>query len=337
MVLLLAMMAVFFLWKCIQLWRKKNDLNLPKVQALADLCALSVLVGGYLLIKWNCFLDTGFDFQTVVERINPYLLLGTFLSFLYLVYFYPRVERLPQGADLYDKVQFEIEQHRGFPLVLAILSGLLVVGHFLAWRFQNNSQWKWSLLFVANEFNLDNENVLPAYFSGLLLLLAAVLLGYLAISKFREKETFRFQWALLAVIFVYLSVDEVVHGHESWSIPVTGLFPNPRFFYFAWIPSAIIALLLFGLFFFRFFLNLPRRAKWLFVLSGALYVGGALGMEMVSGHYMAVFNEWGFDYWRLVAVEESMEMLGIVLFIYTLLDTIEKRKLQAIHLHRQIN
>ena len=51
------------------------------------------------------------------------------------------------------------------------------------------------------------------------------------------------------------------------------------------------------------------------VLSGALYVGGAAGVELVGA---AVYSAEGFDtlrYTLAVTVEEAMEMLGAVLFL----------------------
>jgi hypothetical protein len=54
------------------------------------------------------------------------------------------------------------------------------------------------------------------------------------------------------------------------------------------------------------------------MLAGAGYVGGALGMEMIGGAYASAY---GYDayYPVLTIVEETLEMLGILLFLHALL------------------
>ena len=272
------------------------------------------------MVKWNFFLDTGFDFLTVVERINPYLMVITFYSLLYLIFYYPRQERPAKTATLLEKVQFEIIQHRTLPLVMSIFTGLFLVAHFAAWNFQNNPDLKWSLLFFANEFNLDNEKVLPAYYSGMLLLTAAGGIGIIFAHQLRRKGAYLFQWALLSLIFIFMAADEVLQIHEFWSFPAL----NFSDFYFSWVPVALLLIALIGLLYFKFFFSLPNRSKLLFFIAAGLYLGGALGMEMVSGNYMATFNEWGFDYWRLVAVEETLEMAGVTFFVFALQDLIQR-------------
>ena len=73
----------------------------------------------------------------------------------------------------------------------------------------------------------------------------------------------------------------------------------------------------------RFFFALPRRVKWLFAGAGSLYVGGALGGEMVLGYmiskgYVAA-NRW----WRPeVLTEEFLEMTGAIVFFYALTEIV---------------
>lgn len=326
-----------FLWVCIKLWKnsdqaekftKKFRISLAegKFQTLADFCALSVPMGIYLLIKWNFYLDTGFDYQTVVDRITPYLLLATLYCFEFLFVYYPRQLQtsVSQKFSFLEKIRRETTYHNTFPIVLLIFTSFFCIAHFLSWEFQTNPDWKWSLLFFAQEFNLDNENVLPAYYSGFLLLSAANLLGLIAAQKIKNKAPFRFQWALLCAVFIYLALDEVFQIHEHWALPLANLLPSENIFYFAWVPSAIILLIVFAVVFVKFFLKLPPHSKIMFLLSGVVYVSGVLGIEMIAGEYMATFNEWGYDYWKLVALEECVEMLGMIFFNYTLLDYIRR-------------
>jgi hypothetical protein len=59
----------------------------------------------------------------------------------------------------------------------------------------------------------------------------------------------------------------------------------------------------------------------LFVLSGAIFVTGAIGFEMLGGK---VIQEQGFtvEYAIYYTIEESLEMVGVVIFIFTLIGYI---------------
>ena len=58
----------------------------------------------------------------------------------------------------------------------------------------------------------------------------------------------------------------------------------------------------------------------LFIIAGCLYVSGALGMEMVGGNYRDMVGEVDLNYGLITSFEETLEMAGIILFIYGLLD-----------------
>jgi hypothetical protein len=169
------------------------------LQSLADLCALLVPMGAYLLVKWNFFIDTGFDFQTVVQRINPYLLLVTLYCLAFLLLYYPRLETDSNtaSASALGRIQRELIRHKTFPLILAGLAICFIAAHFMGWRFQMDEDLKWSLLFFAQEFNLDNENVLSAYFSGFILFSAGCLLTVIAADRLARRLPMRVQWSLL--------------------------------------------------------------------------------------------------------------------------------------------
>jgi hypothetical protein len=60
----------------------------------------------------------------------------------------------------------------------------------------------------------------------------------------------------------------------------------------------------------------------MFVAAAALYIGGALGMEMVGG-YIASTTGKNLSYVIGLTIEESLEMLGIVVFIHALMSYIK--------------
>lgn len=170
---------------------------------------------------------------------------------------------------------------------------------------------------IAPKFSLDGERTIPAYFSGLLLLAVSVLLASIAGDQTARRE--RWYWGVLALIFLLLSIDEICSFHEILVRPVQSGLNTRSWFRFAWVIPGLIFVALFTLSYLGFFLRLPRRFQFLFALSGILYVGGAIGMEMVGGWQVEAHGSKTLAYLLIYTVEETMEMIGMVVFIYTLL------------------
>ncbi|MGH3665396.1 MAG: hypothetical protein ACRDU8_04810 [Egibacteraceae bacterium] len=64
--------------------------------------------------------------------------------------------------------------------------------------------------------------------------------------------------------------------------------------------------------------------------SGGLFVGGAVGVEVVARPFYALPSESSLGYALLVLLEEGMELAGLVLFVWALLlglrDALEGRE-----------
>jgi hypothetical protein len=81
-----------------------------------------------------------------------------------------------------------------------------------------------------------------------------------------------------------------------------------------------------GIAYLRFLSALPDRTRRFFLLSGIVYVAGAIGFELPEGMYRtAVGANVTVAYGFLTVFEETFEMIGIVVFIYALMDFIERR------------
>jgi len=123
----------------------------------------------------------------------------------------------------------------------------------------------------------------------------------------------------LALIFAYISLDELARLHELTFAPLRRGLNATGPFYFTWVvPGAAIVVVLFATYL-RFLLDLPARTRVQFVFAGAMYVTGALGMEMVSGVMASGGGGESLAGSLVSAVEESLEMLGILVFNYALL------------------
>ena len=177
---------------------------------------------------------------------------------------------------------------------------------------------------LVRKFDLDTELNVPTWFSVLLLLLAAAALGYIGVRAKHEGDRFAGHWRGLAWIFLFMSLDETAGLHGLMTRPVRQALHLGGALYYAWVVPAIIALAVFGVVYLKFVWNLPRPTRGLMILSGAVYVAGALGGELVEGAHQAAHGIDLAFVWMTVA-EEALEMSGVVLFIYTLLAYIAAR------------
>jgi len=172
---------------------------------------------------------------------------------------------------------------------------------------------------VVQLFNLDVEGTIPSWYSSCALLGAAGLLGLIArAERERGSQDWRY-WAGLAVIFVALSADEAASIHELAIHPLRRALGVSGVLAFAWVIPGAAFVALVGAVYLRFLLRLPAPTRSQFVLAGALFVGGALGMEMVGG---ALYTAYGMGLQTALEsiVEETLEMVGIVVFIHALLS-----------------
>lgn len=119
-------------------------------------------------------------------------------------------------------------------------------------------------------------------------------------------------------------MDEILSLHEKTIEPVRNALQTGGLFYFAWVIPASVLVLVLLLVFLGFLAHLPTRTRNLFLIAGTIYVGGALGLEMVGGYYVESDRVENIMYVILVTIEELLEMLGVIVFIHALLSYISK-------------
>ncbi|WP_336517576.1 hypothetical protein [Pollutibacter soli] len=177
------------------------------------------------------------------------------------------------------------------------------------------------LLYLDFLFNVDDELNIPSYFSSVILLFAAILLTAITYLKVNAKDKFRRHWMLLMIGFYVLAADEMITLHEHLNKPFKQLMGNNTsgIFTFAWVIPGMIIVAALGLTFIRFLSKLPKSTRMGFMLGGFFYVGGALGVEMLGANYATTHGMLNMNYALFTIVEESSEMLGVIIFIHALL------------------
>lgn len=174
-------------------------------------------------------------------------------------------------------------------------------------------------------FNLSFEGNLPTWYSSLLLLVCALLLLLIAHLSAAAGLPYPRHWRVLGLIFLYISIDEAVMIHESLNAPLRSALAVGGIFYFAWVIPFAAFLLLLLLAYLKFLLHLPRRSGALFVLAGAVYVGGALGTELPIGAWYDAHGGDNLVYGLLNLGQESLEILGASIFCAALVGYLAAR------------
>ena len=198
-------------------------------------------------------------------------------------------------------------------LLMAITAGFLVahcVVQVGIYGFGAEKHWLDSL-------NMDRELNLPTLFSSGLLLMAALLMRRLGHNSNPDAGD---DWRLLSKIFIFLALDEALQIHEILIIPGLRHQVHPALASTWVIPYTALALVM--LWRFRGFLgSIPRATAARLLRSGAVYIGGAIGMEMVGSFavrssLIRLHSPW---YGAITGLEEALELLGIILLIDALL------------------
>ena len=127
----------------------------------------------------------------------------------------------------------------------------------------------------------------------------------------------------LAVIFLFLSIDEISSIHERLTKLVRALLDTSGLLFSAWVIPYGLAVIVFVAAYLRFLIRLPKKIMFLFVVSGMIFVLGAVGIELLEGHHYELHGSADVTFAVFYTIEEFMEMFGIALFIYTLLSYIE--------------
>lgn len=205
-------------------------------------------------------------------------------------------------------------------MFIAIIS-FFAVCHLISVYFNYGAPTKTAYMKAFSKlFNLNAEGGMPNLFSSLILLVASALLyfNYRVVHR-KAPQAAKRPWLVLSLIFLFLSCDEAFSIHEQL-MPVTRSLLGTSlngFLHWAWVVPYGLLLLGVVAYFWRFVMRLPTTTRKLFFLSGFIYVGGALGIEVIEGYAyileMHVVNE------VLVLLQEVAEMAGIALFIHTLL------------------
>ncbi|MBP8973326.1 MAG: hypothetical protein KBH93_05570 [Anaerolineae bacterium] len=175
-------------------------------------------------------------------------------------------------------------------------------------------------------FSINAQESVPTWYSTILFFLAASLLAWIALTTRARNEPHSLYWTGLALAFLYVSMDKGTAIRESASDLLQSIYRASGLFQFVWLILGLSLVIVVGILYGRFWWGLPGRARVLFAIAAAVYVGGAVGIEALSTRQYYLDGGKSFRYLVISSVEETFEMLGAVAFIYALLDYLHQRE-----------
>ncbi len=205
--------------------------------------------------------------------------------------------------------------------------------------------------------DMDMESNLPTFFNALLFFIAAALFHVHGRSSARSE---RWGWFLMVALFIFLGFDEGSQIHEKFGSFTMRLLSRSDMDQgtLAWLrngwiipyAAAVVALVLtLG----RWFLRLEPLLRRGLLISGAVYVAGAIGFEMAGSKVgwtctpqdsslfpwmpCELYNDpsscWLFmepAYLFACTMEETLEMTGLILCIHFLMRQFERKGQQLV-------
>ncbi len=166
---------------------------------------------------------------------------------------------------------------------------------------------------LTTRLDLGAELSLPAWYSSILLMSVAVLMLVCShLEKMLHTPTSK-GWLILGLGFAYMSFDELSVIHELFG-KLTGDFPDLfGFLSYRWVIIGIPIVIVVAIGFLPFLLRLPSPTRIRLIVAGAIYVGGAIGLELIGAR---LGTTMGFDHPSAVIaanVEEILEIVGVTL------------------------
>ncbi|MBK9420650.1 MAG: hypothetical protein IPN44_06315 [Flavobacteriales bacterium] len=232
--------------------------------------------------------------------------------------------------------------------VLAILVALSLFTSFchlvLHWRVEALTQLA----------DLDTEANMPTLYNVLLFFFGAVLF---LMHGLRTNAKIARGWKTMAAVFFFLGVDEGSQIHEKFMQFTKRLLEGSGgdglggWFYYAWVIPYGLAAIGLVLLLSRWLFGLSPALRKRLIMSGIIYVFGAVFLEMAGGKLIAtltpvdpgnypwmpcrVFGDtadcWIFmepKYIAMYTLEETFEMTGLILCIRALLLDLADRNTQ---------
>lgn len=218
-------------------------------------------------------------------------------------------------------IQFDISANQVLRTLLVVL-GILIICNLIAivLTYSVAPDAGYAKL-LERYFNFATEANVPTYYNTILIFMVAQTFYLLGKVYNPEHKLVKNYFYMIAIIFVFLSIDELAGIHEwfSYGLPEHLGIGGQGIFRFAWIIPYGLAVVIFGIFSIKFIRALEKTIVVKYVGAGFLYLMGVFVMEALGGWF--VDRNDGVEtleyYLFFTTPEETFEMLAMIWVIHT--------------------
>lgn len=176
---------------------------------------------------------------------------------------------------------------------------------------------------ATSRLDVATERSVPTFVAALLFLAVGAIAAIMGLFSRRQRQPYWAHWLALGVLFCALAADETLEGHEVLTAPVRELLGlGGGVLEYAWVIPGSLGVLVLGLVYARFLSQLPSRTWRLLAGAAAVFLAGALGVELLGGWWASANGKGNVVYVLLTSVEELLELSGLVVLVYGLLSHI---------------
>jgi nitrate/nitrite transporter NarK len=196
-------------------------------------------------------------------------------------------------------MQIYVRPKKIFTLLVVISLLLAVISFIVRFTYYNDIIQGDKIVTLNKIFNVDKEHNIPTLYSSYLILFAAFIsLAIYLLEKNKPGAIKPVKWLLLALILVYLSMDELENIHERFGRYLRETFHTTGWMHHVWIVSFSILVLIVFFYFLPFLKRLPFGITKKFVLAGFIYAGSAILGDLFAGKYIQTHptNRFGMPY-----------------------------------------
>ena len=118
-----------------------------------------------------------------------------------------------------------------------------------------------------------------------------------------------------------MAFDEGTEIHEMMSGVMEQWVTPKGYLRWLWVLPYGFAVLIIATLYLNFLMRLASATRFRFILAALIFLGGAIGFEMLSAQErdLIVGRNYTVLYCVLYSLEEFLEMVGVAVFIYALL------------------
>ncbi|WP_371173956.1 hypothetical protein [Buchananella felis] len=190
-------------------------------------------------------------------------------------------------------------------------------------RGDASSPWweTWNWFNVGGEYNLSSWWAASQW---IILAVAAVFVAFLS-------RRFWFMWLLIAAVALYGSADEATEIHEEFWSYGDAITPYLAydFFSYRWAVFGSVVVIAVPVLLAPLLYRLPLDVLKRLVIAGLVFVGGAVGVETLSGHLDPILGPMTSKMLAIIHIEEYLELLGVIAAVWAVLSMCEWKRTET--------